>query len=599
MAIYPTPAETLLFDPARQCWLYFRRPRTVLRADRLEEVPGVLQEIESQVTQGGLYAAGFLAYEAAPAFDPAYQVRLDQTPFLPLAWFGLYEEPLELPELDRSARVPPLPQSWQAEISAERYQQALQQIKAAIARGNTYQVNYTYRLRLDEAPPAYPLFTRLAQAHLPPYGAFLETDDWAVCSFSPELFFRLEGERLSSRPMKGTAARGLQLEDDLLLAEWLQGSEKNRAENVMIVDMVRNDMGKIARSGSVQVPQLFQVEKYPTVWQMTSTVQAETGASFYEILAALFPCASITGAPKVRTMQYIRELEASPRRLYTGTIGYLAPNRRALFNVAIRTLLIDKTNRQAEYGVGGGIVWDSQIEAEWQEAQTKARVLSEAPVPFDLLETLLWRPESGYFLLDQHLQRLADSAGYFDYPLDLNAVRQKLKMLEGNLSDAPQRVRLLLSRRGAIQLEAQPLGAARPAAVVGLAVQPVHSTNRFLYHKTTRREVYEAARRARPDCEEVLLWNERGELTEATIANLVVEQDGQWWTPPVSAGLLPGTYRSWLLEQGQVQEKTILVSDLVKYERIYLMNSLRGIWQVQTIQPDLHPQQALQQAPGG
>jgi para-aminobenzoate synthetase/4-amino-4-deoxychorismate lyase len=504
---------------------------------------------------------------------------LDPQPFLPLAWFGLYEGPLELTRLEPGGQ--PLPRGWQPEVSADRYRLALQQIKEAIAAGQTYQVNYTYRLRNDLAIPAYPLFARLAQAHQPPYAAFLETGGWAVCSFSPELFFRLEGEMLTSRPMKGTAARGRLLADDLELADWLQHSEKNRAENVMIVDMVRNDMGKIARTGSVQVPELFQVEKYPTVWQMTSTVTAESGAGLAEILAALFPCASITGAPKVRTMQVIRELETSPRRLYTGTLGYLAPGRRAVFNVAIRTLLLDKTKGQAEYGVGGGIVWDSEIESEWAEAQTKARVLFESPAAFDLLETLLWTPESGYFLLERHLQRLSDSAAYFDYPLDLENLHQKLDELASALPGEARRVRLLLSRNGQVHLEPHKLAAQPPTYPVGVASRPIKAQDRFLYHKTTRREIYASARQERPDCEDVLLWNARGELTEATIANLVVEQDGQLWTPPVSCGLLPGTYRGWLVEQGRVQEKTLYLAELDSFERLYLANSVRKLWEIE------------------
>lgn len=577
----PADCEFLMYEPARGCWLYFRRPRAVLSAHRLDEVPPLLSEVEAQVTRHGRCAAGFISYEAAPAFDRAGQVRPDAEPYLPLAWFGLYEAPLELPGLAQPGQEAPLPPDWQAEVTEAAYRQALLQIKEAIAGGQTYQVNYTYRLRSELAVPAYPLFAQLAQAHRPPYAAFVETEDWAVCSFSPEMFFRLQGEQLTSRPMKGTAPRGRLLDDDLALADWLQHSEKNRAENVMIVDMVRNDMGRVARTGSVQVPELFRVEKYPTVWQMTSTVNAQTAASLGEILAALFPCASITGAPKVRTMQLIRELETSPRRLYTGAIGYLAPGRQALFNVAIRTLLLDKRCGQAEYGVGGGIVWDSQIEAEWAEAQTKARVLTDISAPFELLETMRWRPEEGYFLLEQHLQRLAESAQYFDYPLDIPTVRRQLDELAAGLPDEPARVRLLLERSGRLRLEHRALEGPAGRYLVGVASQPVDSANRFLYHKTTRRAIYQAARQAAPECEDVLLWNERGELTEATIANLVVEQHGQLWTPPVSCGLLPGTYRGWLLEQGHVQEKTLLLADLDSFERIYLANSVRGMWEVQ------------------
>jgi para-aminobenzoate synthetase/4-amino-4-deoxychorismate lyase len=582
---FPELNEVVLFAP-EEGWLWFRQPKGVVTATRLEEVIPALEEIERQVEREGRYAAGFIAYEAAPAFEPALQVKevTQQGSGVPLMWFGLYEAPVKLAKEYLGGGEVKLPAGWQADVSEEVYRHAIRKVKGWIAHGETYQVNYTYRLRTDWDGNPWPLFAALANAHVAPYAAFIETAEWAVCSISPELFYRQEGDLLTSKPMKGTARRGLTLADDQKQAKWLYHSEKNRAENVMIVDMVRNDMGRIARVGSVRVPRLFEVEKYPTVWQITSTVQAESRAGMVEVLKALFPAASITGAPKVRTMQIIAGLEASPRGIYTGAVGYFAPGRRAQLNVAIRTLWMDKKEGKAVYGVGGGIVWDSTPGDEWQETKTKARILNELPRGFELIETLRWTPEEGWFLVGQHLWRLGRSAEYFAYPYDEQAVREALEAAAGTFGDKPQRVRLTLDREVGICLESKPLDlqGANPQRV-GLAKTKVNSADRFLYHKTTRREVYERARGERPDVDETLLWNEKSELTEACIANLVVELDGQLYTPPVKCGLLAGTYRAWLLEQGKVKERIIRVEELERCERIFLANSVRGMWEVEIV----------------
>lgn len=575
----PSQNDVFLRDAQQNCWLFFHRPLAVIAAQQAADVLPALREIETQVRQNGRYAAGFLSYEAAPAMDDALRVKTPGAG-LPLLWFGIYTPPerLALPVFPGEAARFSGP--WEPTTGEDAYHRAIHQIKEYIARGDTYQVNYTYRLRAEGSPPAWPLFVELAGAHNAPYAAFLETADWAICSISPELFFTLRGETVTTRPMKGTAPRGRWSEEDRQMAAWLQQSEKNRAENLMIVDMARNDLGRVARTGSVRVPALFQVEKYPTVWQMTSTVQAESSAGLVEIMQSLFPAASITGAPKNRTMQIIAELETTPRQVYTGAIGYFAPGRVAQFNVAIRTLWTDKQRRAAEYGVGGGIVWDSQAADEWAETQTKARVLTERPQPFELLETVRWTPAEGWFLLDRHLERLQSSADYFDFPLDLAALRRQLERAAAGFSE-PQRVRLLLSCSGQCTLQAEPLPQTAPPARVCLAAVPIHSGDRFLYHKTTRREIYRQALAGRPGCDEVLLWNERGELTEATIANLFVEIDGALFTPPVECGLLPGTYRSWLLAEGRAAERVLRPDDLRRCTRVYLANAVRGIWPVQ------------------
>ena len=538
--------------------------------------------------------------EAAAAFGLSVHPPAEDSP--PLLWFGLFRrrEEVRSPSLreglgEGAAEDPlpnPLPEgegvrlsahrfgSWQHPLDFPAYAAALDAIKAAIARGDTYQANYTFPLRAGFEGDPWALFAALSAAQRADFGAYLDLGRFVICSASPELFFRLDGDRILSRPMKGTAPRGLTTAADRAQIDWLRRSEKNRAENVMIVDMIRNDLGRVARVGSVAVPTLFAVERYPTLLQMTSTVTARSDATLSDILAAAFPCASITGAPKKRTMALLTALEPQSRGVYTGAIGAILPGRRAQFNVAIRTVVLDRARGAAVYGVGSGIVWDSDAAAEFEECRLKTRVLSVPPArPFRLLESLRWTPAEGYALREEHLRRLADSAEYFGYPLALAAAAARLDALAAGLA-GPAKVRLLADAAGQIEAEARPLadGALPQPARLGLARQPVSSADVWLYHKTTRREVYEAARAGRPDCDAVALWNERGELTEATASNLVLVLDGRAWTSPVSAGLLAGTLRARLLAAGEITERTLTPGDLTRAEGIWLINSVRG-WQ--------------------
>ena len=372
----------------------------------------------------------------------------------------------------------------------------------------------------------------------------------------------------------------------------LAASEKDRAENIMIVDMVRNDIGRVAVPGSVETPSRYDVEKYPTVWQMTSTVRGKSEprhGCFMDTMKALFPCASITGAPKAKTMEIIQGLETSPRKIYTGSIGFMAPTGEACFNVAIRTALIDRKAGRLEFGIGGGIVWDSDAEAEYEETLTKARVLTQPRPEFQLLETMLWEPETGIFLLDEHLQRLAKSAAYFDVPLDTYAVLQALEELFHTFKRMEMRIRLLADRDGQFEVQAVPQGKAMarppgalrttrrsvPAISVALAKEPVDSQDIFLFHKTTHRAVYEKAKADFPDADEVVLWNEKGEVTEGCIANVVIRKEGRLVTPPVKCGLLAGTFREHLLKTGEIGEQVIPVADLMAAADIFLINSVR------------------------
>jgi para-aminobenzoate synthetase/4-amino-4-deoxychorismate lyase len=575
-----TSDRLIIHDARLQQWLCFQQPEQIIEAYRLEEVVPRLQQLETTIRRLHLYGAGFIAYEAATAFDSALKTHKPSA--LPLLWFGLYQKP-EIIQLPAPAATGDYLLDWQPTVTREEYERAIASIKQRIAQGETYQVNYTTRLQAPFRGDPWQLFLKLVRSQQADYGAYFESDRFAICSASPELFFRLEGDvasarqrlRLTSRPMKGTAGRGLALADDEAIARQLQNCPKNRAENVMIVDMIRNDMGRVADIGSVGVPSLFDVERYPTLWQMTSTVTASTGASLSEIMAALFPCASITGAPKARTMEIIRDLEATPRGIYTGSMGFVSPQGEAQFNVAIRTVLIDKESDRAEYGVGGGIVWDSVSADEYGECQVKARVLTANRPEFSLLETMLWQPGEGYFLLSYHLQRLRDSAIYFGYRLNLEEVKQKLEGLAKSLPPVSHKVRLLVAADGGATVEASRFSAACEPVKLSLSPVPVDPSNPFLYHKTTNREVYEKARNACPNCDDVVLWNQRGEVTETCIGNLVVLFGGELLTPPVKCGLLPGTFRAYLLETGKVREEAIALETLKRCEKIYVINSVR------------------------
>ena len=574
-------------------WLRFSEPQRVIQAEDLDNVIPALREIESLVEVNNWHAAGFLSYEAAPAFDKAHLTH-PSTGF-PLLWFGLYHAPrvITLPEPDSAKPV----LSWLPTIDRDTYNNIIAHIKDHIAHGQTYQVNYTMHLQAEFNIDAWNFFLHLVQTQNN-HAAYIDTGRYVICSASPELFFQLDGETITCRPMKGTISRGCTTLEDAEQVQALKDSEKNRAENVMITDMIRNDLGRIAKVGSVQALELFTVEKYPTLLQMTSTVMAKTDATLTEIFTALFPCASITGAPKVSTMQIISELETSPRKIYTGSVGHIAPSRKATFNVAIRTALIDREIETAEYGVGGGIVWDSSSTDEYAEALLKARVLTETATQFSLLETILWNPEEGFFLREKHIARLLDSASYFDFPISRrgkvlspqggkNPLLPK-EILETYLNEisaqftsaSAQRVRILLDKNGKLNFEAKPfrLSADHQLLKICLAKEPIDSKNIFLYHKTTHREVYESARKDFPNCDDVLLYNEHGELTEFTIGNLVVEMNGEFSTPPTTCGLLAGTFRAHLLQTNQVQEKVIRVDELKNCTKVFLINSVRQ-WQ--------------------
>jgi para-aminobenzoate synthetase/4-amino-4-deoxychorismate lyase len=549
----------------------FSDPVEVIAACSVADVWPALSHIEACVNQG-LIAAGFVSYEAARAFDSALTVR-DSSP-IPLLWFGLYRECITGECTPSTASVHSL--DWVPGVDHDIYAGVVGRIREYIAAGDTYQVNYTFPLCSNFSSADWLAGLFESQGTADQSVIFIDTGDLAVVSLSPEMFFSLDGNRLVTRPMKGTRTRGRFPGEDRALAEELSNSAKDRAENVMIVDMLRNDMGRISARGSVNVERMFDIERYDTVWQMTSTISSETAATVPEIFRALFPSGSVTGAPKVRTMQIIHELEAVPRGLYCGAIGTWRSARQAEFNVAIRTVVADRQTGSATYHIGSGITWDSKANLEYDECIAKAAVVLNPRPRFELIETLLFEPESGYFLLDRHLNRLQASARYFGFAFE----REPLLRLLRTAADAEQptrtmRVRLLLDE----QRHARTEWAECPAPStfsVSIANGPVNSNDIFLFHKTTNRAVYDRLRNAAMDSDDVILWNERGELTESTIGNLVIELDGKKVTPPIECGLLGGVMRSHLLDTDEIIERVITAADLSHATRIWLVNSVRG-----------------------
>jgi para-aminobenzoate synthetase/4-amino-4-deoxychorismate lyase len=567
-------------EPGRATWtadggsVELDVPRAVHVARRVEEVVAVVAEADRAAARGE-WAAVMIAYEAAAAFDPAMPrpARSAGEHDLPLAWVAVFgpsavvRHPPHVPT-PAVLRTPPVVAAATARIAEH------------IAAGDTYQVNYTFALHREgsghvDPGELDPWLDALCAAQEAGYGARLDLGRHVVLSASPELFVERRGTRLRARPMKGTSPRGRWLEEDLARRDALVGSEKIRAE-----------------TGSVQVPALFTPERYPTVWQLTSTIEAsvdpDAGRGVVDLMRALFPCGSVTGAPKIRTMALIAELEIAPRGVYTGAIGLVQPGGDATFSVAIRTLVVERATGRATLGIGAGIVADSKADEEYDECLLKGAFAETSPVAgapavirvppaaqreFELLETV--RVEDGRWLhLPRHLDRLAASAHYFGFPWDRAAVDAAIAGNAAPPGVARGRVRLLANGRASV--ETLPLAPFGPVRRVALARTPVDANDVFLCHKTTRREVYTRAQATRPDVDDVILWNTRGEVTESTIANVIVGIGGQRFTPPRTCGLLAGVGRGLLLESGAIRERVITVAELKAASRVWLVSALRG-----------------------
>jgi para-aminobenzoate synthetase/4-amino-4-deoxychorismate lyase len=623
----------------------FTAPLRILIANESAELPNLFAEIERAVAAGH-DAAGFFTYECAHFFEPTVPIRPGQLPAQPLAWIGIYDRCYSFdhrtgsfpggdpPALEQfhAATSPPQP-SADPQLKAAlaltelQYAERIAAIHEWIRAGDVYQLNFTVPMKVHAPGSSAALYQRLRSRQPVPYGAFLHTQPGRrILSFSPELFFRVDHDaatrRITTRPMKGTAPRGRTNREDHDLAGWLSNDPKNRSENVMIVDLLRNDLGRLSNYGSVRAENLFSVERYPTLLQMTSTVTGELrpGSGFQEIFRALFPCGSVTGAPKVRAMQLIAAIEDQPRGVYTGAIGFFS-RELTVFNVAIRTLVLegqslegqswDLNGQHGTMGIGSGIVIDSDPAAEFRECLLKAEFLTRASSPptdaFSLIETLLWNGE--FPLIKLHLDRLEDSAHFFGFPFERATAQAALLTRAASFSkdlcapsiphlsaewvgsqesqriELPRKVRLLLDRDGNLKIESELLpasaitGHAQPARV-RIAPQRTDPGDPMYFHKTTHRPLYAEALKVAVDAgfDDVLFLNLRGEVTECAIHNVFVEKDGCLFTPPVECGLLPGVHRRHLLEtRPSTTERVLYPEDLRHADAIFLSNAVRGL----------------------
>lgn len=590
-ALIDFPLRPGQLDAAR-LRLAFAQPARWLLAQRVDEVRAVLDAAHAAAL-AGQWCVGYVAYEAAPAFDAALQVHAHD-PSMPLAAFAVFDSTrLPWPHAQQAWQCQP----WCDPLLPQAFTQQVEQIREAIRRGEVYQVNLTTQLRSGLTGDPLSWFGALQRGQPGGYAAYLRgpAGAWGCASVSPELFFDWRDGKLISQPMKGTALRGPTPQADAQQAQQLHSSDKERAENLMIVDLLRNDFARVAQLGSVQVPKLFELHALPTVWQMTSTIQAQTldGITLSDVFAALFPCGSVTGAPKIQAMKTIQALESGPRGVYCGAVGVLAPGGAATFNVPIRTPVfhpqgaepgeptepteVERLRWRLRCGIGSGITLDSSASGEAAEWQAKQRFLERAAQPFELLESL--RLEAGViWLLDEHLSRIQASAAALGFVCDPQRLRDALHAAARAAPQGVYKLRLLLTVQGQVQVQTAPLTDLVAPGVerrVALATRPIASSSEFVRHKTTHRRIY-AEFSCGADEFDVLLWNPAGELTEFTLGNVALQMDGQWLTPELPCGLLPGTYRRVLIEQGRVVEARLRVGDLQRAQAVAFFNSVRG-----------------------
>jgi len=577
--------------------LLFTEPIEIISAWTPEEVPDAMARLEAG-TAAGHHAAGFFAYELGYVFEPKIRNLLPEGRNVPLLWFGLYKAPREMtePEVDHWLATHTRSGSYQftsvtcAWDQAE-YEKRFSAVQDKIRAGDIYQLNLTFkaRFRLEGSPLTF--YRDMRQRQRVAYAGIVDTGEVTVLSASPELFIEKRGSVVSTRPMKGTAPRAGTPEADAEARRVLSTDIKQRAENLMIVDLMRNDLGRIAEMGSVSVTDLFTVETYRTLHQMTSGVRAtlKKGVGLSDLVRAIFPPGSVIGAPKIRAMELIRDYETEPRGVYCGAIGTISPDGAALFNVVIRTPVIFRDGR-GEMGIGSGVVYDSVGAKEYAECLLKMKFLTDPPKPFELIETLLHNADEGFWLLEGHLKRLEASAAYFGYAYDEQKVRAALDGAVDGRSGERLRVRLLLAEDGQVSVTVAPQPAQAPDAVMRFVISDTRldSTNAFLFHKTTRRELYDREWQHYADtvkADEVLYLNERGELAEGSRTNVFIERDGKLLTPPLSSGLLPGVLRSELLRTGKASEAVLRLEDLARADAVYVGNSVRGLVRAEPLKP--------------
>jgi len=557
--------DTAFWDESIPAWIVFRSPIEILQTNDLGEVLGILAKVENH-RNSGRWAAGYLTYECASALNPAITTKPSST--APLMWFALYEsEPTfhrELLPPENSLTVEDL--TPELELSA--YKIAFQTVKQHLAEGHSYQVNFTFRSRFNLVGNPEDFFSDRCGVEPPRHAAYLKTDVAAIASFSPELFFERLGENIHMRPMKGTAPLSQPAND-------MRHDPKSVAENVMIVDMVRNDLGAICETGSISVPHLLEVERHRNLYQMTSTVSGRSSASLTDLLTAIFPAASVTGAPKVKTCQIIQDLEISPRGIYCGAIGFIGPGIER-FSVPIRTAYLPRDG-WAEFGVGSGLVWDSEVEAEYLECLLKKDLLLQSGRPWRLVESIPAHKVQEAYVRSRHLDRLSRQAQLLNIPFDRELLDSVLARREPTPLHPLQKVRIELEPNGGTYVEVSPSMIQTPRISATLAKSPVNPTDPNLRLKTTSRSVYQRRLDEHPDFDEVLLVNSRGFLTEFCSGNLVLKLDGRLYTPSREQGALQGISISEMIDRGEVTIRDLTPDDLKHGEAIYFLNAVAGL----------------------
>lgn len=597
--------DSSLNDAENHKSLVFTQPDRIICAYNPSEVKACLQKMQKEKEKGN-YLAGFLSYEAGYAFCSKLYAKQNYT--FPLIWMGIFKNvsiydhktgnflntPLKLN--DSAKRKSCKISNLKLSISKKDYIKNVKKIQEFIAAGDTYQVNYTTKLKFNIKGSAIDLYQQLRQNQQVGYGAFIKSREFNILSYSPELFFRQTQDNIFVRPMKGTAPRGINKIDDKKMRNFLHNDPKNRAENIMIVDLLRNDLGKISQTSSVKTTGLFNIEIYKTLLQMTSTIEStlKKRLPLFDLFSSLHPSGSITGAPKIRTMQIIKDLEPQERKIYTGSIGYIAPDNTSVFNVAIRTVLLKDS--KGEMGIGGGITYNSDPESEWNECRLKAKFLTQSP--FQLIETMRASKKDGIFLLDLHLKRLYKSAKFFAFKYSPKNIQTALQQqISALISGKNYKLRLLLKPSGDIDIKASVLKTQTyPAEILKICISPhrLNSKSHYLYHKTTHRALYnkEFKKYTKQGFYDILFLNEHKEICEGAISNIFLKKNGIYYTPPVHCGLLPGVFREHFIKthKGQVQEKILTVSDMETADIIYCVNSVRKMVRVK-----LTPIPAMQQ----
>ncbi|HEX2841693.1 aminodeoxychorismate synthase component I [Hyphomicrobium sp.] len=577
--------------------LLFSEPTEIISASTPEEVPEAMARLEAG-TKAGLHAAGFFAYELGYVLEPKLRDLLPEGRNVPLLWFGLYKTAKQMSETEVDRWLSTHTRSGSYQFTAvntawdqAEYEARFSAVQDKIRAGDIYQLNLTFkaRFRLEGSPLTF--YRDMRQRQRVAYAGIVDTGDVTVLSASPELFIEKQGRVVSTRPMKGTSPRAGTPEADAEARRVLSSDVKQRAENLMIVDLMRNDLGRIAEVGSVSVTDLFTVETFRTLHQMTSGVRATLteGVGIADLVRAIFPPGSVIGAPKIRAMELIRDYETVPRGVYCGAIGHISPSGGALFNVAIRTPVIFRDGR-GEMGIGSGVVYDSVGAKEYAECLLKMKFLTDPPKSFELIETLLHEAGMGYWMLDGHLKRLRASAAYFGYAYDEVKVQDALDRAIAGRGNERLRVRLLLAEDGSTTVSVAEQPAQIPGAVMKYVISDTRldSTNAFLFHKTTRRELYDREWQHYSETlgsDEVLYLNERGELAEGSRTNIFIEKNGKLLTPPLATGLLPGVLRNELIASGKAQEGVLTLDDLNRAEAVFVGNSVRGLVKAEPLRP--------------